>query len=393
MTGAKLQQKPGKRRSPETAPAAANVPWLSICVQVVLTRVVIAVIGAWSHMIILKDRFDAAGAKSLLDYFFRWDSGWYLAIIQNGYTYTPGQQSSIAFFPLYPMLVKVLSLGGIFDMRVVGFLLSNVALAYGCGCLWRLTQRYFGSRETADSAVMLALVAPVGFFMSIFYTEGLFFCCMAACMDFAERERWWMAGVWGFAASLTRSTGVVLSPFLVLAMIAFVKSPPFVRIRTRWPNWPVVILPALGLLCYFLFLQIRFGSYTVFMDTQHAWGRELVYPWTPFQPTFGHNNAIPQSFRYLFKGSIVAVGIVAAIGVLARVPLSWLSVIVSVPIFSLMSSALDSMPRYLVVIVPYYAVLAYTIERWRFLKVPVIMFSCMLAAFSVILFVNGYWFT
>lgn len=29
-----------------------------------------------------------------------WDSGWYAAIARDGYFYRPGQQSSIAFFPL-----------------------------------------------------------------------------------------------------------------------------------------------------------------------------------------------------------------------------------------------------------------------------------------------------
>jgi hypothetical protein len=394
MPSAKPQRKPASKLKPvEPAPKAAGVPWIAIAIELVLTRAAIATLGVFSRMVILPGRFNYPGVHSLIDTFFRWDSGWYLGIVQQGYSYTANHQSSIAFFPLYPALVWLFSLGGILNVKVVGFLLSNVALAYGCGCLWRLTERHFGSRETADWAVALALVAPVGFFMSIFYTEGLFFCCMAACMDFAGRDRWLAAGVWGLAAGLARSTGGLLSVFLLLAMIGFVKRPPFLRLRARWTSLAWVILPGLGVISYLAFIWLKFGGISVYMNTQREWGRQLVYPWVPFQPTFGPNNGIPMFFRLLFKGSVVAVGIVAALGVVARVPLSWLSMLILIPMFSLSSAALESMPRYMSIIVPYYAVLAWTIDRWKFLKVPVLMFSCMLAALSVILFVNGYWFT
>ncbi|MGI8777095.1 MAG: mannosyltransferase family protein [Acidimicrobiales bacterium] len=32
-----------------------------------------------------------------------WDSEWYLQIANHGYSYKPGRQSSVAFFPLYPL--------------------------------------------------------------------------------------------------------------------------------------------------------------------------------------------------------------------------------------------------------------------------------------------------
>ena len=40
-----------------------------------------------------------------LDGWFQFDSVWYYTIATNGYSYTPGRQSSIAFFPTYPMAV------------------------------------------------------------------------------------------------------------------------------------------------------------------------------------------------------------------------------------------------------------------------------------------------
>ena len=45
-----------------------------------------------------------------LDALFRGDSGWYHAIASEGYSYTPGVQSPIAFFPAYPLAVHAVGL-------------------------------------------------------------------------------------------------------------------------------------------------------------------------------------------------------------------------------------------------------------------------------------------
>jgi len=41
-----------------------------------------------------------------LEIFAAWDSGWYFDIARRGYYWSADGQSSIAFFPLYPMLIR-----------------------------------------------------------------------------------------------------------------------------------------------------------------------------------------------------------------------------------------------------------------------------------------------
>ena len=45
-----------------------------------------------------------------LDDWARWDGRWYVEIAEHGYTYDPNAQSSVAFFPLYPALMRLLTL-------------------------------------------------------------------------------------------------------------------------------------------------------------------------------------------------------------------------------------------------------------------------------------------
>src|SRR4051812_3898656 len=43
------------------------------------------------------------------DSWARWDSGWYMTIVEHGYQPRRGSQSNLAFFPLYPYATAAVS--------------------------------------------------------------------------------------------------------------------------------------------------------------------------------------------------------------------------------------------------------------------------------------------
>ncbi len=45
----------------------------------------------------------------LAEMWMRWDANWYREIIRHGYRYYPGVQSSVAYFPAYPMAVLAIA--------------------------------------------------------------------------------------------------------------------------------------------------------------------------------------------------------------------------------------------------------------------------------------------
>src|SRR5215813_6126646 len=61
-----------------------------------------------------------------VDMWIRWDSRWYQRIATEGYSYSPIDQSSVAFFPLYPLLIRAVSLLGI-DPFIAGILITAVS--------------------------------------------------------------------------------------------------------------------------------------------------------------------------------------------------------------------------------------------------------------------------
>src|SRR5262249_12271227 len=140
-----------------------------------------------------------------------WDSGYYRAIAVRGYQYDPvTHEGSVAFFPLYPMLLRLTS-PLLPDPAVAGIVLSNLLLAAAMIVLYRLVAARLG-QDAAQLTLILLAAFPFAFFYSAVYTESLFLFLAVLAFFFAESDRWWLAGLVGLLAALTRLVGVALAP-------------------------------------------------------------------------------------------------------------------------------------------------------------------------------------
>src|SRR3982751_5393003 len=52
---------------------------------------------------------------------FRWDSYWYADIAETGYSYVPGEQSRVAFFPAFPLCLRAFKAITGADAALAGF--------------------------------------------------------------------------------------------------------------------------------------------------------------------------------------------------------------------------------------------------------------------------------
>ena len=118
-----------------------------------------------------------------LDIFTRWDSKWYFSILKTGYQASANLRttySNLAFFPLYPYLVKSVGWLGIplpdSFYIFIGLLLSNLCFLASAALLYRLIISSLGfDEDTAHRALTLLIVFPVSFFFSAFYPESSVF--------------------------------------------------------------------------------------------------------------------------------------------------------------------------------------------------------------------------
>jgi Gpi18-like mannosyltransferase len=221
----------------------------------------------------------------LIDASIRWDAGWYITIARDGYAWTGEGEESVAFFPLFPMLLKAMLFvipDSLFYLFAV--LLNHAIFFVALLPVWLYAYR-FGGRPVAQRTLLFLCLFPTAFFFNAVYTEALFLLVSAVALLALHKNQFLTAGAAGFLTSLTRPTGVLLAfPFLIQLWRE--------RSDNLWNSafrgWPIVLVPA-GLAAYMIYLWAAFGRPLGFLEVQEAWGHVQMLPTT----------AIIDSFRYL----------------------------------------------------------------------------------------------
>lgn len=190
----------------------------------------------------------------------RWDGVPYLQIAHQGYEthlmFLPNgrpQTMRIAFFPLYPMLMRAgHAVTGLPD-EYVGLAVSFAAALVAAVGMYRLFRPYLGHRTTLV-AVALWGVLPYAFLESMVYTESLFTALAVWCMYALVNRRWLTAGGLAAVAGLVHSTAAYLAVTIgVAAALAVLR-----RQDGRRP-WLGTALAPLGLVAYWVYLALRYS--------------------------------------------------------------------------------------------------------------------------------------
>jgi Mannosyltransferase (PIG-V) len=217
------------------------------------------------------------GSAVLSQWAHQWDSGWFLGIAHQGYVPTP-DESLAAFFPLYPVLIHVLTPAFFGYDWLAALAVSNAALLVALILICRLAEQEFG--WSAGQRTAFYLVAyPTGFFLTAAYNESLFIALLLGSIYAIRRSRWWTAGVLGLLATSTRSAGLVLVlPFCY----------EYLRLHGRRvrANVLAVALIPLGFLPIMIATMASMHDPLAFAHAQaRHWGRHLNWPWVSIYDT------------------------------------------------------------------------------------------------------------
>jgi hypothetical protein len=215
-------------------------------------------------------------SQKLMEVFAAWDSGWYFDIARQGYYFNPDGESSIAFFPLYPMLMRAVAwpFGGTDKaIWVAGIAISYCAFALALGTVHRLTQKITGDREAARRTVLYLAVFPFSLFFSRVYAESLFLLLSAQAVSRAYDGRWGLAGACGALATLTRPNGILIA--VPLACMAFGGRP---SVRTLAKRLATLAPIPLALAGYCAYVYTLAGDPLAWLSAQAQWGYSLGHP-------------------------------------------------------------------------------------------------------------------
>jgi hypothetical protein len=219
----------------------------------------------------------------------RWDSAWFLRIVEEGYV---EPERATAFFPLYPLLVKVLGTALSGHFIFAGIAVSLAACAGAFVLLHLLAEPLVGDRG-AFRAVLYLAIFPMALFLGAVYSESLYLLLAIGSFYLATRGQFLVAGLAVGLAILTRSAGVALLPAVGLiawrsddrlgALLRLGVAPV---VAAAWPAW----------------LWIRIGDPLIFLDAQRAWGRELA-PLGPLDGIWQGLSAAWAGVRQLIEGA------------------------------------------------------------------------------------------
>jgi hypothetical protein len=227
----------------------------------------------------------------------RWDAGWYLDIAQIGYRWYPGSrnQQNVAFFPAYPLLMRVggRMLGGSTPQVVLaGVLISYAAFLWGLMYLYKLARIHpaLGTSDRARAAAVLLGSYPFAVFYGQLYTEGLFLAASVGAFWHMRQRQLWKVAAWGLIAGLTRANGIFLSAGL--ALLALEDSARHdgaipARVRAALPALAASTAPVAGTLLFSWFIYQLTGNAFEWTAIQQRWGRTVEAGWQSVLGPFG----------------------------------------------------------------------------------------------------------
>ena len=300
-----------------------------------------------------------------------WDGRWYEKIVLHGYPHSVPHgdfyegtgrqvQSAVAFFPLYPMIVRVFDAvlpgGAALAGVVVSLLLGAVATVI----VWLLAQHVAG-REVADRAAVLFVFSPGAFVLSLLYAEALMIVLCGACLLALMHRRWALAGVLGALATATRPNASA-----VVVACAWAAGVALWRHR----DWRALLAPAIapvGMVGFFAFLWWHTDEPLIWFRVEaDGWGERF---------DFGQRNAsIALAFaraplshpNRLVLGLSLILTVVAVVLVFRARLGGVLNAYTGTALFLVLGSHINARPRFLFVAFPIVIALAKYARRSAF---------------------------
>ncbi|MFG2541020.1 hypothetical protein ACGFOM_01220 [Streptomyces sp. NPDC048594] len=227
------------------------------------------------------------GGAHWWDVLATWDGWWYLQVAEHGYhpslvrldsdgLFTV-QQNSVAFFPLYPALIRMVSESTGLGLYGSGILVSVVSSFVAAAGIYAVISLLAGARAGTIAAGLFAVAPGAGVEWAV-YSESLFVAIAAWACYAVMTRRWVAAGLLAFTAGLNRPTSAVLIGAVGLAALVTLARPESRREHgIRGPVYAMLVAP-IGLLGYIAWVGWSTGEATAYFTLQReGWAHFFDY--------------------------------------------------------------------------------------------------------------------
>jgi hypothetical protein len=282
--------------------ALARVPFPEAVVAYLAVRVVTIVVVGVANL---------ATHHGLVGDLSTWDGAWFLRAVEHGWPsqlprlHGAVQANTIAFFPLFPLIVRALAHVTLLSPNVVGLVVSGLSGLVAVVSVGLLTRTYADEAAARRVALLVAL-SPGSFVFSLVYNEGIVISLAALGLLALTRRRWWLAGAVAALASFTSPVGLVLALCCLAAALARI-----VTLR-EWRALVAPVLAPLGLAAWFCYLRLHTGSWRAWQLTERGGWRSypsLTYPLRVVAKFVTNPLSPTMTGQILFAGTMVAIAL------------------------------------------------------------------------------------
>lgn len=310
--------------------------------------------------------------------FWSWanfDGAHYLNIASHGYQTILGQ-SEYAFFPLFPLLINLVSRTGI-DLYLSAHLITVLSAIGFILVLLKWAARYVQNPLTL---LWLVLLSPGAIYLSAIYTEPLFLFLTALTFYFADRGESNKAVLATALATATRINGIFLVLFLLL----------------KFRRSLLSTLALSGLFSYMTYLYFQTGNAMSWYTAQAGWGKaSLTAPWVTLTSYY---SALTYAFQPDLTHLVVAIEVIVTTILVYLLIRLWRQTkldsaykyyALATLALPLSTGSLGSMPRFSLALFPLFLLIP-TLPRAP--RLTIIILFILFSLTSIILFTRGYWY-
>lgn len=197
---------------------------LEIIIPIILSRLIIMIIAS---IFIIQNKtpwltLNLSEENSLLNIFVFHDAQYYIGIAKQGYSFIAEQNTpvfkstnlSYAFFPLYPLLIRVVHFFTGISYSLSGILISLFCFISSTLILYKLLPE--GAKEYG---IWLWCFNPISIYFFSIYTESLFVFLTLLSWYFYNKNKYFLCGIFIGLCILTRNTGAVWAIILFVDII------------------------------------------------------------------------------------------------------------------------------------------------------------------------------
>lgn len=271
----------------------------------------------------------------------------YLNIAREGYT------NQARFFPLFPLMIKVVS-----SNILISVLLVSIIFFFSLFFLKKLIEMDF-SKKIAKRSIFNLLLFPTSFFFVSVYSESLFLLLSVLSFYFVRKEKWFLASLCAMLLMTTRFVGLAIVPALIYEF--------FISEVNRKKGLYFLIIP-LGLIAYSIFNYIRWGSLFYYILAQGELGNNrsvssiILFPQTIYRYIKIFINVPLNTYEWgiaaLELGSFIFASYLLFIAWKKGVRRSYIIFALINFAIAISTGTFSALPRYILVIFPVFIALA-----------------------------------